>query len=203
MKRRWSIPGNFMNKAIRLRAPIEVSSDDVEKAWLELAKDEPVASRAYEHLRGAAAERAAGELNQALDVNAFEMFAQGWAQVPAVRNAVQLSALKAGPPAIIRLDPHNIASTSYPVLNVHVAQDALPELKLTLEIMAAVQSATLAARDGRIELVALGKASVTARLKYKDALLKEHVTSVDGALRDPFRRRDVEADQRAGVDLYI
>ena len=192
-----------MNKAIRLRAPIEVSSDDVEKVWLELAKNEPAVSRAYEHLRGAAAERAAGELNQALDVDAFEMLAQGWAKVPAVRNAVQLSALKAGPPAIIRLDPHNIASTSYAVLQVHVAQDSLPELKLTLESMAGVQSATLAARDGRIELVALGKASVIVRLNYKDAVLKEHVTSVEGALRDPFRRPDAEADQRAGVDLYI
>jgi hypothetical protein len=192
-----------MNKAIRLRAPIDISSDDVEKTLLEHAKDEPAVSRAYEYLRGAAAERAADELNHALDINAFELLAQGWAKVPAVRNAIQLSALTSGPPGIVRLDQHNIASTSYPVLQIHVAQDALPELKLTLEIIAGVQSATLAARDGGIELIALGKASVIARLKYKNVLLKEHTTSVEGALRDPFRHQPTATDPRAGVDIYI
>ena len=192
-----------MNNSIKLRAPIGVSSDDVEKALLEHARQEPAVSGAYEYLRGSAAERAAEQLNQVLDINAFELLAQGWAKVPAVRNAVQLSALKPGPPAIVRLDQHNIASTSYPVLRINVAQDALPELKLTLEIIAGVQSTTLAARDGRIELVALGKSSIIARLKYKDVLLKEHATSIEGALRDPFKRQPTAPDPRAGVDIYI
>ena len=134
-----------MNKAIRLHTPIVVSSDDVEKALLEQAKDEPAVLRACEYLRGEVAERAAHQLNQALDINAFELLTQGWARVPTVRNAAQLSALKPGPPSIVWLDEHNIASTSYPVLKIHVAQDALPELRLRLEIIAGVQSATLAA----------------------------------------------------------
>jgi hypothetical protein len=203
MKRRSSTRESFMNNSIKLRAPITISSDDIEKALLEHAKDEPAVARAYEYLGGSTAECGADELNQALDIDAFELLAQGWAKVPAVRNAVQLSALMSGPPAIVRLDQHNIASTSYPVLHIDVAQDALPELKLTLQIIAGVQSATVAARDGRIELVALGKSSVIARLKYKNVLLKEHATSVEGALRDPFRRQDAETDQRAGVDIHI
>ena len=71
-----------MNKAIRLHTPIVVSSDDVEKALLEQAKNEPAVLRACEYLRGEAAERAAHELNQALDINAFELLTQGWARVP-------------------------------------------------------------------------------------------------------------------------
>ena len=193
-----------MNNGIKLRAPIEVSSDDVEKALLELAKDEPAIARAYDHLRGPGAQLAADQLNQVLDVNAFDLLASGWAKVPAVRNAVQLSVLKPGPPAIVRLEQHNIASTSYPVLNINAAPSALPELRLTLELIVGVQSATLAVRDGRIELVALGKASVIARLKYKDVLVKEHSTAVEGALRDPFRHERAAPDrQAADVDFHI
>ena len=192
-----------MNKAIRLHTPIVVSSDDVEKALLEQAKDEPLVLRACEYLRGEVAERAAHELNQALDINAFELLTQGWARVPTVRNAAQLSALKPGPPSIVWLDEHNIASTSYPVLQIHVAQDALPQLRLRLEIIAGVQSATLAARAGRIELVALGKVSVIARLGYKNVPLREHTTTIEGALRDPFKHQRAARDSPSGVDIYI
>lgn len=193
-----------MNNGIKLRAPIDVSSDDVEKALFEQAKDEPAIARAYEHLRGSAAKLAADELNQALDVDVFELLASGWAKVLAVRNAVQLSVLMPGPPAIIRLDQHNITSTSHLVLNINAAPGALPELKLTLEFIAGVQSASLAVQDGRIELVALGKASVIARLKYKGVLVKEHSTGVEGGLRDPFRPQRAAPDrQTADVDFYI
>ncbi len=192
-----------MNNSIKLRAKIEVSGKDVDRALVEHAKDEPSVSRVLDHLRGPAARLAADELNQALDLNVFEVLAQGWAQVPAVRNAVQLSALLQGPPAIVRLDQHNIASTAYPVLNVKVADSALPELRLTLEIIAGAESATLAVRDGRFELLALGKASVTARLRYKSVLLKEHTTAVEGAPRDPFRHERVASDQPVTIDIPI
>lgn len=192
-----------MNNGVKLRTKIEVSGDDVEKALVEHAKDEPSVSRVLEHLRGAAAKHAADELNQALDLNVFEMLAHGWAQVPAVRNAVQLSALMPGPPAIVRLDQHNITSTAFPVLNINVADRALPELRLTLEIIAGAQSATLAVRDGRFELLALGNASAIARLKYKSVLLKEHATAVEGAPRDPFRHARVASDQPVSVDIPL
>ena len=189
--------------SVKLRAKIEVSGDDVEKALVEHAKDEPSVSRVIEHLRGAAAESAADELNQVLDLNVFELLAQGWAQVLAVRSAVQLSALVQGPPAIVRLDQHSITSTAYPVLKVSVADRALPELRLTLEIITGAQSATLAVRDGQFELLALGNASVTARLKYKSVLLKEHATTVEGAPRDPFRHERAASDLPVSVDIPI
>lgn len=192
-----------MNNGIKLRTRIDVSSDDIEKIWVAYAQEESAALKAHEHLRGPAAQRAAEELNHTLDVDVFDVLAQGWAAVPAVRNAVQLSALMEGPPAILRLDQHTVTSTSHPVLSIQVAQDALPELRLTLQMIAGMQSATLAARAGRIELIALGKASVIARLMYKSMLIKEHATSIEGAARDPFRHQRTVTQEHAGVDFHI
>ena len=192
-----------MHNDVRLRAPIEVTGDDVEMALFVQSLDEPAAARVLDRLRGAAAERAAEELNHALDIDIFEMLAQAWARVPAVNTAVQLSRLVQGPPALVNLDRHNIASTSRVVLDSSVAQSALPPLTLTLEIVANVQNATLAASEGRIEVVALGEASVIARLKYKGVLVKEHATGVSGAPRDPFKRGPSTPDRQVSVDIQI
>jgi hypothetical protein len=192
-----------MHDAVRLSAPIEVTGDDVERALFEQSTDELAVARVFDRLRGAAATRAAEELNHALEVDIFEVLAQGWARVPAVRSAVQRSALMEVPPALVSLGRHNIASTSRVVLDSSVAQSALPPLTLTLEIVADVLSATLAAREGRIELVALGEASVVARLKYKSVLVKEHATGVSGVLRDPFKRQPSAPDRQASVDIQI
>jgi hypothetical protein len=188
---------------IRLHAPIEVTGDDVERALFEQSKDEVAVARLFDRLRGPAAERAAEELNHALEVDIFDVLAQGWARVPAVRTAVQLSALMQGPSALVNLDRHNLGSTSRLVLDGSVAQSALPPLELTLEIVTDVQTATLAAREGRIELVALGEACVIARLKYKSVLVKEHATGFSGVPRDPFQHRPSVLDREASVDIQI
>ena len=203
MKWRSNTREIFMSSGIKLQTPINVSSDDVERALFEQAKDEPDVARMHEHLRGPNAQRAADELNRVLDIDAFEALSRGWAAVPAVRNAVQLSALMPAPPTILRLEQHNMTSTSTLVLERHMADGALPPLRLALQLIAGVQSATLAVRDGRIELVALGKASMIARLTYKNFLVKEQTTTIEGAARDPFRHQSTVTDQRADVDISI
>jgi hypothetical protein len=192
-----------MGNDVTLRAPIEVTGDDVERALFEQSLDELAVARVFDRLCGAASERAAEELKRALEVDIFEVLAQGWARVPAVRNAVQLSALMPGPPALVNLDRHNIASTSRVVLDSSVAHSTLPPLELTLEIVAGVQSATLAAREGRIELVALGDASITAWLTYRNVVVKEHATGISGVPRDPFKRQPSALDRQASVDIQI
>jgi hypothetical protein len=192
-----------MSSAIRLQTPITVSSEDVERALMEQAKEEPEVARAQEQLRGSSAQRAAHELNRALGIDAFEVLSRGWASVTSVRNAVQLSAMMPGPPAIVRLEEHNITSTSTLVLESHLRDTTLPPLELALQLIAAVQSATLAVRNGRFELLALDKASLIARLNYKQFLLKEHSTSIEGAPRDPFRHQRSAIDQRTDVDIAI
>ncbi len=90
---------------IKLHMPITVSSGDVERALIEQAKDEPKVARAQERLRGSSAQRAADELNRKLDIDVFDMLSRGWASVPSVRSALQLSAMMPGPPTIVRLEP--------------------------------------------------------------------------------------------------
>ena len=192
-----------MGNDVRLREPLSVTGDDVERALFEQSMDELAVAHVFHRLRGIASERAAEELNRALEVDIFDVLSEGWARVPGVRNAIQLSGLVKGPPALVNLDWHNIASKSHVVLDASVAETALPPLNLTLEIVASIQSAALAARDGRVELVALGDASVVARLKYKTVLLKEHATSISGAPRDPFKRQASAIDQQASVDIQI
>ncbi len=188
---------------VRLHAPIEVSGDDVERALFEQSKDESAVARVFERLRGASAERAADELNRALDVDILDVLAQGWVQVPAMHRAVQLSALTRGPPVLVNVERHDIASTSRIVLDTRVAGSSLPPLELALEIVVDVQSATLAARDGRIELVALGEATVLARLKYKSVLVKEHATEISGTPRDPSEPLSPALERPASVDFPI
>jgi hypothetical protein len=188
---------------VRLRAPIEVGGDDVERALFEQSKDEFAVARVFERLRGAAAERAADELKRALDVDILDVLAQGWIQVPAMHRAVQLSALTRRPLVFVKVERHHIASTSLIVLDTRVAGSSLPPLELTLEIAVDVQSATLAARDGRIDLFALGEATALARLKHKSVLVKEHATEISVTPRDPSEIRPLAPERPASVDFSI
>jgi len=203
MRSQSTIRVTTVHNQVRLHVPIEVTGDDVERALVEQSKDEPAVARLFERLRGAAAERAAKELNRALEVDIFDVLAQGWAQVAAVQRAVQLSALTRGPPTLVEVEWHNVESTSLVVLDTSMTERALPPLELGLEIVADVQSATLTARGGRIELVFLGEASILSRLKYKSVLVKEHATGISCVPRDPFTARSSAPERPASVDIPI
>ena len=192
-----------MANDVKLREHLQVTGDDVERALFEQSMDELAVAHVFDRLRGVASERAAEELNRALKVDIFAVLSEGWAKLPAVRNAIHLSALVKGPPALLNLDAHNIISKSHVVLDSSVAQTALPPLNLTHEIVATIHSVTLAAREGRIEVVALGDASIIARLNYKSVLLKEHATGISGAPRDPFKRQASASGRQANVDFQI
>jgi hypothetical protein len=192
-----------MHSQVTLQVPFEVTVDAVERALLEQSKDEPAVARVFDQLNGAVAARAAEELNRALEIDLLDVLAQGWARVPDVHRAIQLSALTRGPPTLVNIDRHNINSISHLVLDTLVAGSALPPLELTLEISAHIRSADLAAHDGRIDLLALGPASIVARLTYRDVLLKEHATGISGEPRDPFRPLPPAADRPASIDFPI
>jgi hypothetical protein len=199
-----SIRATTRVEQVRLLTPIELSGDDIERALFEQSRDESAVARVFERLRGAAAESAADELNRALNVDILDVLAQGWVQVPVMHGAVQLSAVTRGPPVLVKVDvPHSIASTSHLVLETREAGSALPLLELALEFVADVQSAALAARDGRIDLVALGEATVLARLEYKSVRVKEHATEISGTPRDASGTRPATVEQPASVDFSI
>ena len=196
-----------MRNGVRFERPIEVSTSDVEKALFAYSRDQHAADDAaatatYERMR-TCAQRATDELNQTLDIDVFEWLSRAWVTVPSVRRAVQLSRLAPGPPALIRLDEHSITTTSDLLLGIQMDERELPELKFTLEVIANIQRTTLAVRDGQIELLALGKAPVVARLGYLGLTLREHATALTGTHADPFRDQRAEADRTASVDYPI
>jgi hypothetical protein len=192
-----------MANDIKLRAPLQVTGDEVERALFEQSMEELAVAQVFDRLRGVASGRAAEELNGALEIDIFEVLTDAWAKIPAVSSAVHLSALVKGPPALVNVDRHDVTSNSRIVLESSVGQSALPPLNLTLEIVATIESATLAAHEGRIELVALGEASIISRLRYGTVLLKEHATGISGASRDPFKRQSSATDRQANVDIQI
>jgi hypothetical protein len=164
-----------MTDVIKLRDLIDISADDVHKAFSEQAKDENAVLMAQGQLTGFAAGLAADELNKALDADVFTLLAQGWTKVQAVRDAAKGS-IQSGETKKVTLGLHELTSTHHPVLAIRIAQLALPELKLTLELVARFKSAELAIADGRIRSLAPGEASAIARLKYKSVKLKEQAT---------------------------
>ncbi|HZA96909.1 MAG TPA: hypothetical protein VE421_12285 [Burkholderiaceae bacterium] len=192
-----------MANDIKLRAPLQITGGEVERALFEQSMEELAVAQVFDRLRGVASGRAAEELNRALEIDIFEVLTEAWARIPAVSSAVHLSALVKGPPALVNVDRHDITSNFRIVLESSVGQSALPPLNLTLEIVATIESATLAAHEGRIELVALGDASIIARLRYGSVLLKEHATGISGASRDPFKRQPSATDRQANVDIQI
>lgn len=189
---------------VRLLAPIEVSGDCIESVLCERIGDKSVSAQVLDRLHGFAAECAAAELNRALDVDALDVLSQGWVQLPAMHEAVQLSAVTRGPPVVVDVDMrHTIASTAHVVLATHVAGRSLSPLELLLEIVVDVEGAALAAREGGIELVDIGEATVRARLTVGSTLIKEHQTEISYAPRDPSSPRQPRPERPASVDIPI
>ncbi|HQR70254.1 MAG TPA: hypothetical protein PLE54_06600 [Burkholderiaceae bacterium] len=201
---RTSIRATTTREQVWLLAPIEVGGNAVGRALAEQGKHESAVARVVDRLTRAAAEGAADELNRALDVDILDVLAQGWVQVPELHGAVLLSAMNRGPPVLAKFEvPHSITSSSYLVLDTRVAGSALPPLELALEIVADLQSATVAVSEGRIDLVALGEATVRARLTYKGVLVTEHATEIVGTPRDPSETQPDVTERPASVDIPI
>lgn len=189
---------------VRLRAPIEVSGDCIESVLCERIADRSVPAQVLERLHGFAAECAAAELNRALDVDILDVLSQGWVQLPAMHEAVQLSAVTRGPPVVVDVDMrHTIASTAHVVLATHVAGRSLSPLELLLEILVDIEGAALAAREGGIGLVDIGEATVRARLTVGSALIKEHRTEISCAAHESSSPRLAQPERPASIDFPI
>jgi hypothetical protein len=162
-----------MSAARRLRDLLPIEREDVERALAAQARDDGAVALVQRQLNGLASRAGAERLNEALEIDVFELLLSGWEQVPAVRDGLARSGQLPGKTAIITLGPHEITSTVYPVLAVTMAQAALPELRLTLTLRAHFGSATLALSDGRIDTVAPRDAAADVRLAYGDSPLKQ------------------------------
>jgi hypothetical protein len=161
-----------MSETLRLSELIEITRDDVERALAEQAKDENSVALVQRQLVGYAASLAADELNKALDIEVIRLLATAWAGAQAVRDAARRST-ESNERTVVTLGSHEVASEQHPVVTLTMAQVPLPELRLTIDLLARFKSVALAIAGPAIRGIAPGEASLTARLRYGDTLLKE------------------------------
>jgi hypothetical protein len=161
-----------MNESLRLSDLITVEPKDVERALAEQAKDEPAVAMVQRQLTGYAASLGADELNRILDTDVIGLLAPAWAQVQAVRDAARRAA-ETNDRTVVTLGAHDVTSQQHPVLTLSMAQIPLPELRLTIDVAARFKTLALAIVGATIRGIAPGEASLTARLRYGEVVLKD------------------------------
>lgn len=167
-----------MNGTASLRSLIDLSKEDVERALAEHGRSDAGVTDAIGHLGGFAASIAAQELNKVLDVDVYKLLAQAWTKVAAVRDAAARSKATPGQPTLVALGSQEFTHSCEPVLTLYVADVALPELRLTLEVAARFSGVRLSIADARLRSFAPGDASAIARLMVKGVKIKEKTTPV-------------------------
>lgn len=161
-----------MSEALRLAELIAIAPADVERALAEQAKDETAVALVQRQLSGMPVSLGADELNRALDVDVLTLLAPAWGRLDAVRDAARRTSAD-GDRTVVTLGPHEVTSIQHPVLTLTMARVPLPELRLTIELLARFRSVALAIAGALIRSVAPTEASVSARLVYDGVLLKE------------------------------
>lgn len=161
-----------MSETLRLSELIDITQDDIERALAEQAKDETAVALVQRQLVGYAAGLGADELNKALDTEVVALLAPAWARVQAVRDAARRSS-ESNERTVVTLGAHEVTSQQHPVLTLTMAQIPLPELRLTIDLAARFKSVALAIAGPAIRGIAPGEASLTARLRYGERVLRE------------------------------
>jgi hypothetical protein len=161
-----------MSATLQLAELIDVSQQDVERALDEQAKEETAVALVQRQLVGYAASLGADELNRVLRTEVMGLLAPAWTQVQAVREAARRS-LESNERTVVTLGPHDVTSLQHPVLTLSMAQIPLPELRLTVDLTARFERLALAISGATIRGIAPVEASLTARLRYGDKVLKD------------------------------
>jgi hypothetical protein len=166
-----------MSATLRLSELISITEDDVERALAEQAKDETAVALVQRQLAGYAAGLAAEELNRTLDTEVVRLLAPAWASAQAVRDAARRS-MESNERTVVTLGAHEVTSEQQPVLTLTMAQVPLPELRLTIDLLARFKSVALAIAGPAIRGIAPGEASLSARLRYRETVLREQARPV-------------------------
>lgn len=161
-----------MSETLRLSELLDITQADVERALAEQARDETAVALVQRQLVGYPAGLGAEELTRTLDTEVMRLLAPAWAEAQAVRDAARRS-VESGERAVVTLGPHEVSSEQHPVLTLSMSQIPLPELRLTIDLLARFKSVALAIAGPAIRGIAPGEASLSVRLRYRDTVLKE------------------------------
>jgi len=154
---------------------IEFSGAHVEQGIAEYAK-ETNAKADSPSWPGFVAETAAKELNEKLNIDVFDLFADAWATFRQVRDCADRSKHPPEETAVVRLTGVEITSSNAPFLKATWYGIPLHELKFTLDLVARFEALELVIRDARIRALRPGAASALVCLKYGKKKLGEQAT---------------------------
>ncbi len=155
---------------------LSIDGQDIEQALDEhLREAAPKQSLAAQAMRLAAGE-IAGQLQQILDFDIFELLAQSWVKVRELQSYAEPGKLAPGATAVVTLGNHEITHRESPVVDLVVAGAPISVLKLTVELTVQFKSVALSIRDAAIRSIAPGECLARVRLKYKRQTLKEQST---------------------------
>ncbi|MGE5098131.1 MAG: hypothetical protein ACM3SO_23555 [Betaproteobacteria bacterium] len=160
-----------MSKVSSLRDLVEVSGAQLESGVNLADRDKPA-----RRITGFVFSQAAEQVNKALStVDVQDVFAQGWAKSRALWSAASASR-GTGKPAVVALGEHDLKYSCNPILELHAGDEALPEIRLTLELTAHFRKVEVSLADGKVTAISPGSAAVVTRLKYGNATLAEKTT---------------------------
>ena len=111
------------------------------------------------------------ELAKALDVDLIEFVARGWATVQRLKEYADRGRHPPDEVNVVNLGDHDIATESYPTIDVTIGTLALPVIRFTLKLSAHFESLILTIRDGAIRKVQSGNCKVSVELLLGGASL--------------------------------
>lgn len=162
--------------AITLRDLFEFSASAVEQAETAQRSEAAAAPLAPPTFTGFVAASAADELNKTLDTDVFEMLGQAWLKLKQVRDCADPKLHGPQETCIVPLRDIEITSVNTPLLHATVGGVKLPDLRLTLELVARFAAIDLVIRGARICALRPGAASAMVKLKYGSIKLAEKST---------------------------
>ncbi len=131
-------------------------------------------------LTGAVADRAAGAIAGALDVDVFEILAGAWAKARELHEySTAAGKHPPGETSTVFLGEHELAAELHPTVELTFAAVSHVSLKFTLHLAARLRAAQLTIRDGHIIEIGQCDGSVSAQLKYGDVPLHDKLKSKD------------------------
>ena len=161
---------------ITLRSLFEFSASTVEHAEATQRAEAGAAAQAPPTFTGFIASTAADELNKTLDTDVFEMLSQAWQKLKQVRDCANPALHAPHETSVVPLRDIEITSINTPLLHATVGGVKLPDLRLTLELVAKFGAIDLVIQGARIRSLRPGAASAVVKLKYGSIKLAEKAT---------------------------
>ena len=102
-----------------------------------------------------------------------ECIARGWSTAVEIRNLGKLTRATPGLEKELALAKHVMSVAVHPLVTIHCDPIALPTLRFTLQMDAAVEGAVLLIRDGKVAALEAAQMRPSATLSYSDREIKK------------------------------